>query len=99
MATNPTAAQIIAAIRLATLPAGTITKIVAIDGGGGAGKSTLARHLASAMGNAYIIHMDDFIHGRAPIPTGGIGYETRCANLCWLVRPLITSATMVPRRS
>lgn len=34
--------------------------IVAIDGCGGAGKSTLAEHIASKYGSGQIIHMDDF---------------------------------------
>src|SRR4051812_49685989 len=34
--------------------------LVAIDGGGGAGKSTLARNLADALGDATIVQMDDF---------------------------------------
>jgi len=34
--------------------------LVAIDGGGGAGKSTLAEHIASKYGSGEIIHMDDF---------------------------------------
>lgn len=33
---------------------------VGIDGGGGAGKSTLARELAAARGDVAIVHLDDF---------------------------------------
>ena len=34
--------------------------LVAIDGFGGAGKSTLAEHIVSTYGSSQIIHMDDF---------------------------------------
>jgi uridine kinase len=34
--------------------------LVAVDGGGGAGKSTLAASLASAFDQLEIIHVDDF---------------------------------------
>ena len=36
------------------------TRIVAIDGFGGSGKSELARQLASALGNTAVVHTDDF---------------------------------------
>lgn len=35
--------------------------LIAIDGFGGAGKSTLAKELADALGDAYVIGIDDFI--------------------------------------
>lgn len=44
-----------------------ITKIVAIDGGGGAGKSTLAKHLSEWLGGAPIINTDDFASWAEPL--------------------------------
>jgi len=38
-------------------------KLIGIDGGGGAGKSTFAKHLQSALHNAEVIHIDDFYIG------------------------------------
>lgn len=38
-------------------------KIIAIDGGGGAGKSTLAERLQKSLANAVVIHIDDFYKG------------------------------------
>ena len=34
--------------------------LIGIDGGGGSGKSTLAKNLAAALGDASLIHLDDF---------------------------------------
>lgn len=42
------------------------TVLVAIDGRGGAGKSSLARHLAHALGAATVVGLDDF--GRPDVP-------------------------------
>jgi hypothetical protein len=36
------------------------TRIIAIDGHGGAGKSTLAEHVSHAFGGATTVHTDDF---------------------------------------
>ncbi len=44
------------------------TRIVAIDGGGGAGKSTLAKKLAAELDGAIIVHADDFIPGGEAAP-------------------------------
>lgn len=41
-------------------PHGMTTRIIAIDGAGGAGKSTLAKALAKALGNVQVVHTDDF---------------------------------------
>jgi uridine kinase len=38
-------------------------KIIAIDGGGGAGKSTFAKHLQELIPNSVVIHGDDFYIG------------------------------------
>lgn len=46
-------------VRVKNPPAGFPTKVVAIDGHGGAGKSTVAAMLAKAL-NAEILHTDDF---------------------------------------
>lgn len=43
------------------------TRIVAVDGAGGAGKSTFARHLAAALGHCAIVHTDDFARWDNPI--------------------------------
>lgn len=56
---NPGLPEIVAAILKADAPAGMTTKIVGIDGCGGAGKSTLAARLGPQLG-AQIIHTDDF---------------------------------------
>lgn len=47
-------------IRRASAPAGMTTKIIAIDGCGGAGKSTLAARLSKELNTCSIIHTDDF---------------------------------------
>ena len=39
-------------------PAGMRTRVVAIDGQGGAGKTTLARAVAEALGDAPVVHTD-----------------------------------------
>jgi uridine kinase len=44
-----------------------ITRIVAVDGPGGAGKSTLAGRLSAALGNAPIVHTDDFASWDNPL--------------------------------
>jgi uridine kinase len=58
--------QLLDEITSSQAPADMTTKIVAIDGGGGAGKSTLASRLSVALGGIYIIHIDDFIDGPNP---------------------------------
>lgn len=44
-------------------------KVLAIDGGGGAGKTTFARHLARELEGAEIIAIDDFFKGPMEILT------------------------------
>src|SRR5438270_78269 len=48
-------------------PAGMTTKVVAVDGAGGAGKSTFAEHLPSFLGDTAIVHTDDFASWENPI--------------------------------
>jgi uridine kinase len=45
---------------LEELPLTEPVAFVGIDGGGGAGKSTLARAVAAARGDARVLHLDDF---------------------------------------
>ena len=54
------------AIRSSQAPAGVKTRIVAIDGQGGAGKSTLASLLAQQL-DAPIIQTDDFASWENPV--------------------------------
>jgi hypothetical protein len=55
------------AVFAASPPSGMTTRIVAIDGGGGAGKSTLAARLAPHFGGAPIVHTDDFASAEIPL--------------------------------
>jgi uridine kinase len=59
---NQLKSELLATIDRAAPPHGMSTKIVAVDGGGGAGKTTLAKHLSEWVGGAPIITMDDFAH-------------------------------------
>jgi hypothetical protein len=43
-------------------PGDRAVRLVAVDGRGGAGKSTLARALAAACGNAPVVRVDDFLY-------------------------------------
>lgn len=47
-------------------PQGRLTKIVAVDGYGGSGKSELADRLARKLGGATIVHTDDFARPNIP---------------------------------
>jgi uridine kinase len=58
---------ILNAIRSAKSPKGMDTKIVAVDGLGGAGKSTLASVLAKALGGVSVLHTDDFASWENPL--------------------------------
>ena len=51
-------------------PVGRKTRIVAIDGHGGSGKSELARQLAGALGESAIVHTDDSGARMFPAGTG-----------------------------
>ena len=51
------------------------TRIVAIDGCGGAGKSTLATKLANIFGNCPVIHTDDFASWDHPLDRYPWGVE------------------------
>jgi uridine kinase len=57
--------EVVDAIRSSSPPAGMRTRIVAVDGPGGAGKSTLAGHLAREL-DAAIVHTDDFASWESP---------------------------------
>jgi uridine kinase len=59
--------DIIEAVRAKQAPAGMATKIIAIDGPGGAGKSALATRLAEELGNAQVLHTDDFASWDNPL--------------------------------
>jgi uridine kinase len=52
--------ELLDAIKAASRPLGSPTKVVGIDGPGGAGKSTLARDLAAAIGEVPVVQTDDF---------------------------------------
>jgi uridine kinase len=54
------------AIRSSSPPAGMRTRVIAIDGPGGAGKSSLADHLAHEL-DAPIIHTDEFASWNNPV--------------------------------
>jgi uridine kinase len=62
----PTLVDAIEAIRSSTPPAGMRTRIVAIDGLGGSGKSSLGRALARAV-DGEIVHTDDFASWETPL--------------------------------
>jgi uridine kinase len=58
---------IVAAIRAAVPPPGMTTRVVAVDGPGGAGKSTLAARIAEGLGGAQVAHTDDFASWDVPL--------------------------------
>jgi uridine kinase len=43
------------------------TRVIAVDGPGGAGKSTFAKHLATALDCCQIVHTDDFASWERPL--------------------------------
>ena len=68
------------------------TKIVAIDGRGGAGKSTLAERIASALGDAPIVQTDDFASWENPFD-----WWPQCIEQ--VLRPLSEGGRAVYRRN
>ena len=63
---NETLSFVLDAVRAARAPAGVRTRIVAVDGAGGAGKSSLAAWLAGRL-DAPVIHTDDFASWDDPV--------------------------------
>jgi uridine kinase len=63
------------AIRAAEAPRGVATRIVAIDGPGGAGKSSLARLLSRSL-HAPVVHTDDFASWDNPLDWWPVLIET-----------------------
>jgi uridine kinase len=61
-----TLTELVRAIRSLSAPAGMKTRIVAVDGPGGAGKSSLAEYLAHVL-DASIVHTDDFASWSNPV--------------------------------
>jgi len=55
------------AIRAKRTPAGVAAKIIAVDGHGGAGKTTFAKRLAAELGGAPILQTDDFASWENPL--------------------------------
>ncbi|HVU77396.1 MAG TPA: hypothetical protein VHC67_07430 [Gaiellaceae bacterium] len=77
------------------------TRIVAVDGHGGAGKTTFAERLAAALGGVQVAHTDDFASWDDPV-----GWWPRC--IAELLEPLsrgevaryhVTAWSGVPRPS
>lgn len=64
--------KLLAAIRTAPPRCGPV-RVVAIDGGAGAGKTSLAAELALAVPDATVLHVDDLLDGWA----GQFGYRDR----------------------
>ena len=62
----PRLSDLLEAIRAAEAPAGVKTKLVAIDGHGGAGKSTLATQLSRSL-DAPLVRTDDFASWDNPL--------------------------------
>jgi uridine kinase len=60
-------AQIVAACAVHEPPDGMRTRVIALDGAGGSGKSSFAEHLATALGGCQIVHTDDFASWDNPI--------------------------------
>ncbi|MGH2977856.1 MAG: uridine kinase family protein [Gaiellaceae bacterium] len=58
--------SVVAAIRRCRAPAGIATRIVAVDGPGGAGKSTVADRIAVELG-ALVVRTDDFASWENPV--------------------------------
>jgi uridine kinase len=54
-------------VRARRPPAGMRTRVIAVDGLGGAGKSSFAAHLSTSLGGAEIAHTDDFASWDNPV--------------------------------
>ena len=54
-------------VRDAARPPSMLVSVTAIDGHGGAGKSTLAQHLSVALDGAPVVHTDDFASWEQPL--------------------------------
>lgn len=59
--------RIVREARAKAAPAGMRTKVIAVDGPGGAGKSTLANCLAAALGDAQVVRTHDFASWDDPL--------------------------------
>jgi uridine kinase len=59
--------EVVDLVRGSDAPLGMTRTVVAIDGRGGAGKSTLASRVADGLGSAPIIHTDDFADWKTPL--------------------------------
>jgi uridine kinase len=59
--------EIVREIEGSAAPDGMVTRVIAVDGPGGAGKSTLAARLAAALGNAPVIPTDHFASWDNPL--------------------------------
>jgi chloramphenicol 3-O-phosphotransferase len=64
--------ELLAATRTAPARCGSV-RLIAIDGGAGAGKTSLAAELAAAVPDAAVLHLDDLLDGWA----GQFGYRER----------------------
>jgi uridine kinase len=58
---------VVAGVRARRPPAEMQTRVIAIDGLGGAGKSSLAQHLSAELDGAEIVHTDDFASWDNPL--------------------------------
>jgi hypothetical protein len=71
MAGNETLAEmlstVVAGVRARQPPDGMQTRVIAIDGLGGAGKSSLAERVSAALDGAEIVHTDDFASWDNPL--------------------------------
>lgn len=54
-------AALVARVRQVHAPAGVATTVIAIDGYGGSGKTSLAATLADELGGVPVVHTDDFV--------------------------------------
>jgi uridine kinase len=59
--------EIVQEVRVRSAPEGVSTRIIAVDGPGGAGKTTVAQRLSMALGGAPIVHTDDFASWENPL--------------------------------